>query len=138
MNDDQIAEGLAPLVPIGLEDIPLDGNWLEPPFNNDESGRAVIFNDGDFQFVAVNRSTGAVYCVCEDDESLMASSLAQLVDIATVWGAIDRDSVGPEDDDADFAKVAIDFEQRLKKIDPAAARPNEFWSLYAEELSNSS
>ncbi|MCY0904076.1 SUKH-4 family immunity protein [Arthrobacter sp. H14-L1] len=137
MNDDEIVEGLAPLVPIGLEDIPLDGDWLEPPFNNDEMGRAVIFNDGDFQFVAVNRSTGEVSCVCEDDECLMASSLAQLVDIATVWGAIDRDSLGPEDDDADFAKVAVDFEQRLKKIDPAAARPNEFWSLYAEELSNS-
>ncbi|WP_081710254.1 SUKH-4 family immunity protein [Arthrobacter sp. 35W] len=135
MDDNQIMAGLAPLVPIGLEDIPLAGEWLEPPFEDDEAGRAVILNDGDFQFVVVDRDTGAVRCVCEDDETLIASSLEQLVQIAGQWAAIDRDAVGPEDDD-DFDKMARDFEAKLKKIDAAAARPNEFWSLYAEELSS--
>jgi hypothetical protein len=135
MDDQQIVAGLEPLVPIGLEDIPLAGEWLEPPFEDDAEGRAIILNDGDFQFVVVDRETGGVYCVCEDDETLMASSLEQLVAIAGLWGAIDRDAVGPEDDE-DFDKVAQDFEARLKRIDPTAARPNEFWSLYAEELSS--
>ncbi|WP_427016204.1 SUKH-4 family immunity protein [Pseudarthrobacter sp. P1] len=135
MDDNQIVAGLAPMVPIGLEDIPLAGEWLEPPFEDDDAGRAIILNDGDFQFVVVDRETGSVHCVCEDDETLVASSLAQLVEIAGLWGAIDRDAVGPEDDE-DFDRVARDFEKRLKAIDAAAARPNEFWSLYAEELSH--
>lgn len=135
MDDNEIREALAPLVPIGLEDIPIDGDWLQPPFANDPQGRAIILNDDDFQFVVVDRTTGAVYCECEDDETLVASSLPQLVQIAKLWGAIDRDAIGPEDDD-EFVRVARQFERQLKDIDPAAAKPNEFWCLYAEELSS--
>ncbi|MDQ6753950.1 MAG: SUKH-4 family immunity protein [Actinomycetota bacterium] len=135
MDDTEISQALAPLAPIELEDIPIEGDWLQPPFDDDQLGRAIILNDGDFQFVVVDRLTGAIYSVCQDDETLVASSLAQLVQIATLWGAIDRDAIGPEDDD-EFIRVARNFERQLKDIDPAAARPNEFWCLYAEELSN--
>lgn len=136
MDDNDISQALAPLVPISLEDIPIEGDWLAPPFVDDAQGRAIILNDGDFQFVVVDRLTGAVHCSCEDDETLVASSLDQLVQIAKLWGAIDRDAIGPEEDE-EFARVAKEFEQRLKEIDPAAAKPNEFWCLYADELSAS-
>ncbi|MCZ2404523.1 SUKH-4 family immunity protein [Paenarthrobacter sp. Z7-10] len=135
MDDDQIHQVLARLGPIGYEDIPHEGEWQRPPYKNDTAGRAIVLVDGDFQFVVVDRFSGAVRSVCEDDETLMASSLDQLVQIATLWGAIDRDAIGPEDDD-EFDRVARNFESQLKRIDPAAARPSEFWCLYAEELSN--
>jgi hypothetical protein len=136
MDDIDIRTALAPLVPISLEDIPIEGDWLAPPFHDDPQGRAVILNDGDFQFVVVDRLSGAIYCVCEDDQTLVASSLGQLVQIAKLWGAIDRDAIGPEEDE-EFARVAKDFERQLLQIDPAAAKPNEFWCLYADELSSS-
>ncbi|MGO4383566.1 SUKH-4 family immunity protein [Specibacter sp. RAF43] len=135
MNDSKIWAALEPMYPSALEDIPLDGAWLKPPFSNDPSGRAVICNDGDFQFVVVDRKKGAVLFVCEDDESVIASSLEQFVRIVSAWESIDRDTVGPEDDD-DFATVRKTFETLLKEIDPLAAGPNEFWSLYTEELTS--
>ena len=87
MNDTRIWSVLKPMHPAVLEDMPLDGTWLEPPFANDAAGRAVICNDGDFQFVVVNRKSGAVLYVCEDEETLMASSLATLPAIVTCTSA---------------------------------------------------
>ncbi|MFI5086461.1 MAG: SUKH-4 family immunity protein [Actinomycetales bacterium] len=134
MDDDQIAAALGPLAVHGFDDIPHEGQWLSPPYPSDPNGRAIILNDGDFQFIVVDRATGEVRSCCEDDDALMASSPRQLTAIATLWGSIDRDAIGPGDDE-EFARVAASFEQQLKSIDPAAAAPNEFWSLYAEELS---
>jgi SUKH-4 immunity protein len=134
MDDNQIVSALAPLGRTGLQDIPHDGDWLLPPYKNDDAGRAILLNDGDFEFVVVDRESGSVWCVCEDDETLMASSLEQLVAITRLWGSIDRDAIGPEDDD-EFERVARSFEAQLKKLDPPAAKRSEFWSLYIEELS---
>jgi len=135
MNDSQIWAALEPLYPKALDDIPVDGQWLRPPFADDPEGRAIVLNDGDFQFVVVDREQGGVLYVCEDDESVIASSLDRLVKIVELWGSIDRDAVGPEDDD-DFSRVTKSFEDELKRIDPIAAGPNEFWYLYAEELTS--
>lgn len=135
MNDAKIWAVLEPMFPVALEDVPLDGQWLKPPFADDAAGRAVVCNDGDFQFVVIDRATGSVHYVCEDDESLIASSLETLPRIVAAWGAIDRDTVGPEDDE-DFSAVKKSFEQQLQVLDPAAAAPNEFWALYAEELTS--
>lgn len=135
MNDTRIWSVLKGMYPVALEDVPLDGQWLEPPFADDSSGRAIVCNDGDFQFVVVDRKTGAVLFVCEDEETLMASSLETLPAIVAAWGAIDRDTVGPEDDD-DFSAVAKSFETLLLEIDPAAAGANEFWHRYTEELTS--
>lgn len=135
MNDAKIWAVLETMFPVALEDVPLDGQWLKPPFADDAAGRAVVCNDGDFQFVVVDRTNGSVRYVCEDDESLIASSLETLPKIVAAWGAIDRDTVGPEDDE-DFSAVKKSFEQQLKMLDPPAAAPNEFWALYAEELTS--
>ncbi|WP_207343412.1 SUKH-4 family immunity protein [Arthrobacter sp. E3] len=135
MNDTRIWSVLKPMHPAVLEDMPLDGTWLEPPFANDAAGRAVICNDGDFQFVVVNRKSGAVLYVCEDEETLMASSLATLPAIVAAWNSIDNDTVGPEDDE-DFSAVKKSFQEQLKLLDPQAAATNEFWSLYTDELTN--
>ncbi|POH59242.1 SUKH-4 family immunity protein [Arthrobacter glacialis] len=135
MNDSKIWAVLETMFPVALEDVPLDGQWLKPPFADDAAGRAVVCNDGDFQFVVVDRTNGSVRYVCEDDESLIASSLETLPKIVAAWGAIDRDTVGPEDDE-DFSAVKKSFEQQLKVLDPPAAAPNEFWALYAEELTS--
>lgn len=135
MNDARIWSVLKPMHPAGLEDMPLDGQWLEPPFSNDAAGRAVVCNDGDFQFVVVNRKSGAVLYVCEDEESLMASSLATLPAIVAAWNSIDRDTVGPEDDE-DFSAVKKSFQEQLQLLDPLAAATNEFWALYTDELTN--
>ncbi|MHA7270837.1 SUKH-4 family immunity protein [Arthrobacter sp. HLT1-20] len=135
MNDAKIWAVLETMFPVALEDVPLDGQWLKPPFADDAAGRAVVCNDGDFQFVVVDRSNGSVRYVCEDDESLIASSLETLPKIVAAWGAIDRDTVGPEDDE-DFSAVKKSFVEQLKALDPAAAAPNEFWALYAEELTS--
>lgn len=135
MNDSTIWAALETMYPSALEDIPLDGRWLKPPFDDDPAGRAIVCNDGDFQFVVVDRDGGKVQYVCEDDESLIASSLEQLVKIVAAWGAIDRDTVGPEDDE-DFSEVAKSFETHLKEIDLAAAGINEFWHRYTEELTS--
>ncbi len=135
MNDDRIWSVLEPMHPAGLEDVPLDGRWLEPPFANDAAGRAIVCNDGDFQFVVVNRKSGAVLYVCEDEETLIASSLSTLPAIVAAWSSIDRDTVGPEDD-ADFSAVKQSFQEQLQRLDPAAAATNEFWALYTDELTN--
>lgn len=135
MMDSKIWAALEPLHPSALEDMPMDGQWLEPPFANDPSGRAVLCNDGDFQFVVVDRKKGSVLFVCEDDESVIASTLESFVKIVQAWGSIDRDTVGPEDDE-DFSQVRKSFEEQLKTLDPVAAGPNEFWSLYTEELTS--
>ena len=135
MNDDRIWSVLKPMHPAALEDVPLDGQWLEPPFANDDAGRAVVCNDGDFQFVVVNRKSGAVLYVCEDEETLIASSLATLPAIVAAWSSIDRDTVGPEDDE-DFSAVKKSFQEQLQVLDPAAAATNEFWALYTDELTN--
>lgn len=135
MNDTQIWAVLATMYPVALEDVPLDGQWLQPPFADDPRGRAVVCNDGDFQFVVVNRKSGAVLFVCEDEESLIASSLETLPAIVAAWGSIDRDTVGPEDDE-DFTAVKKSFQQLLQATDPAAASGNEFWALYTDELTN--
>lgn len=135
MNDSRIWAALEPMHPSALEDMPMDGTWLRPPYTNDPAGRAVVCNDGDFQFVVVDRKKGAVLFVCEDDESLIASNLDALAQIVAAWGSIDRDAPGPEDDE-EFSEVRKSFESQLKVIDPAAAGPNEFWSLYTEELTS--
>jgi len=135
MNDSKIWAALEPMYPSALEDIPLDGAWLKPPFADDPYGRAIVCNDDDFQFVVVDREDGKVLYICEDDESLIASSLEHLVKIVSAWGSIDRDTPGPEDDE-DFSEVAKTFETHLKEIDPAAAGVNEFWHLYTEELTS--
>ena len=135
MNDSRIWAALEPLYPSALEDMPMDGTWLKPPYDNDPAGRAVVCNDGDFQFVVVDRKKGAVLFVCEDDESVIASSLDSLVKIVSAWGSIDRDVPGPEDDE-EFSEVRKSFESQLKVIDPVASGPNEFWSLYTEELTS--
>ena len=135
MNDSKIWASLEPMYPSALEDIPLDGAWLKPPFADDSAGRAIVCNDGDFQFVVVDRKTGSVLYVCEDDESVIASTLETFVQIVAAWESIDSDTVGPEDDD-DFSAVKKSFESQLKTIDPVAAGPNEFWSLYTEELTS--
>ena len=135
MNDSKIWAALEPLHPSALDDMPMDGNWLKPPFANDPSGRAIVCNDGDFQFVVVDRKKGSVLFVCEDDESVVASSLDSFVKIVAAWGSIDRDAPGPEDD-ADFSEVKKSFEQQLKSLDPVAAGSNEFWALYTEELTS--
>lgn len=135
MNDSKIWSVLVPMYPSALEDIPLDGQWIKPPFADDPAGRAIICNDGDFQYVVVNRKSGQVLYVCEDDESIIASTLDTFVQIVAAWRAIDNDTVGPEDDD-DFSAVRKSFESVLKTIDPVAAGVNEFWSLYTEELTS--
>src|SRR6185312_954846 len=135
MNDSQIWAVLEPMFPVALDDVPLDGQWLKPPFADDEHGRAIVCNDGDFQFVVVDRNSGAVKFVCEDDESLIASSLETLAPIVAAWGAIDRDTAGPEDDE-DFSAVKKSFQEQLQSLDPAAAAGNEFWALYTDELTN--
>lgn len=135
MNDSQIWQVLEPMYPVMLEDVPLDGDWLKPPFADDAQGRAVICNDGDFQFVVVDRGNGAVLYVCEDEETLLASSLATLPGIVDAWVSIDRDTVGPEDDE-DFTAVKKSFQDQLEILDPAAAAANEFWALYTDELTS--
>lgn len=135
MNDSQIWSVLETMYPAALEDVPLDGQWLQPPFANDAAGRAIVCNDGDFQFVVVNRKSTAVMFVCEDDESLMASSLKILPAIVAAWRAIDNDSAGPEDDE-EFSEVKKSFETQLQALDSASAGPNEFWALYTDELTN--
>lgn len=135
MSDSKIWAALEPMYPSALEDIPLDGQWLKPPFADDPGGRAVVCNDGDFQFVVVDRKKGTVLYVCEDDESVIASTLETFVQIVAAWESIDRDTVGPEDDDG-FSAVKKSFESQLKTLDPVAAGPNEFWSLYTEELTS--
>ncbi|RAN79530.1 hypothetical protein B5P43_13575 [Bacillus sp. SRB_336] len=135
MNDSRIWAALEPLHPSALEDMPMDGTWLKPPYHNDPAGRAVVCNDGDFQFVVVDRKKGSVLFVCEDDESLVASNLDTFVQIVSAWGSIDSDAPGPEDDE-EFSAVRKSFESQLKVLDPPAAGPNEFWSLYTEELTS--
>ncbi len=135
MNDASIWSVLETMYPVALEDVPLDGQWLKPPFADDAGGRAIVCNDGDFQFVVVDRKSSAVLYVCEDDESLIASSLQILPDIVAAWGSIDRDSAGPEDDEG-FSEVKKSFETQLQALDPAAAGHNEFWALYTDELTN--
>lgn len=135
MNDAKIWEVLEPMYPVALEDVPLDGQWLKPPFANDAAGRAIVCNDGDFQFVVVNRKSRAVLYVCEDEETLIASTLDVLPAIVAAWGSIDRDTVGPEDDE-DFSAVKKSFQEQLTVLDPAASAPNEFWALYTDELTS--
>lgn len=135
MNDSEIWSVLETMYPVALEDVPLDGDWLKPPFSDDAGGRAIVCNDGDFQFVVVNRKSGAVLFVCEDEESLIASSLDTLAPIVAAWASIDRDTLGPEDD-ADFSAVKKSFQEQLQALDPAAAAGNEFWALYTDELTN--
>lgn len=135
MNDLKIWSVLDEMHPVALEDIPLDGEWLKPPFADDSEGRAIVCNDGDFQFVVVNRKSGAVLFVCEGEETLIASSLAKLPAIVAAWGAIDRDTVGPEADE-DFSAVKKSFHEQLLSLDPAAAATNEFWALYTDELTS--
>jgi SUKH-4 immunity protein len=135
VNDSKIWAALEPMYPSALEDMPLDGAWLKPPFVDDSAGRAIVCNDGDFQFVVVDRKKGSVLYVCEDDESVIASTLESFVQIVAAWESIDSDTVGPEDDD-DFSAVKKSFESQLKSIDAVAAGPNEFWSLYTEELTS--
>lgn len=135
MNDTRIWSVLEPMHPVALEDVPLDGQWLKPPFADDAAGRAIVCNDGDFQFVVVNRKSGAVLYVCEDEETLIASSLESLPAIVAAWGSIDRDTVGPEDDE-DFSAVKKSFQEQLAALDPAAAAANEFWALYTGELTS--
>lgn len=135
MNDTQIWSVLEPMHPSALEDIPLDGQWLRPPFADDPAGRAIVCNDDDFQFVVIDRKSGTVLHVCQDDESIVASSLETLPAIVAAWGAIDRDTVGPEDDE-DFSQVKTGFQKQLLSIDPKAAGSNEFWALYTDELTN--
>ncbi|ALE93605.1 hypothetical protein AOC05_16900 [Arthrobacter alpinus] len=135
MNDSKIWAALEPMFPSALEEIPLDGNWLKPPYADDPEGRAIICNDGDFQYVVVDRKSSSVLYVCEDDESVIASSLEMFVSIVAAWRTIDNDTAGPVDDE-DFSEVKKSFESQLRAIDPAAAGPNEFWSLYTEELTS--
>ncbi|MFB9163841.1 SUKH-4 family immunity protein [Arthrobacter psychrochitiniphilus] len=135
MNDASIWAVLEAMYPVALEDVPLDGQWLKPPFANDSSGRAIVCNDGDFQFVVVDRNSSAMLYVCEDDESIIASSLQRLPAIVAAWGSIDRDTAGPEDDE-DFSEVKKSFETQLQALDPAAAAANEFWALYTDELTS--
>lgn len=135
MIDSKIWAALEPLFPSALEDLPLDGEWLQPPFENDPSGRAVICNDDNFQFVVVDRKTGTVLFVCEDDESVIASDLERFAQVVQAWDSIDSDAVGPEDD-AGFSEVKKSFEEQLKIIDSVAAGPNEFWQLYTDELTS--
>ncbi len=135
MNDSQIWAVLENLFPGALEDIPLDGEWLRPPFSDDAAGRAIVCNDGDFQFVVVDRTNGAMLYVCEDEETLIASSLASLPGIVAAWRSIDGDTVGPEDDE-DFSAVKKSFQEQLQVLDPPAAANNEFWALYTEELTS--
>lgn len=135
MKDSKIWQVLEAMYPVMLEDVPLDGDWLKPPFADDSQGRAVICNDDDFQFVVVDRGTGAVLYVCEDEETLLASSLATLPAIVEAWVSIDRDTVGPEDDE-DFTAVKKSFQEQLVALDPPAAAPNEFWALYTDELTS--
>ncbi|MFQ4147876.1 SUKH-4 family immunity protein [Arthrobacter sp. LAPM80] len=135
MNDARIWSVLEGLYPAGLEDVPLDGQWLKPPFADDARGRAIVCNDGDFQFVVVDRNSSAMLYVCEDEETLITSSLDTLPAIIAAWGSIDRDTVGPEDDE-DFSEVKKSFQTQLQALDPAAAAPNEFWAAYTEELTN--
>lgn len=135
MNDSEIWSVLEAMFPVALEDIPLDGQWLKPPFADDGAGRAIVCNDGDFQFVVVDRDSSAVLYVCEDDGSLIASALETLPAIVAAWGSIDRDTAGPEDDE-DFSEVKKSFEAQLQALDPAAAATNEFWALYTDELTN--
>jgi len=135
MNDSKIWAALEPMFPSALEDIPLDGQWLKPPYADDPEGRAIVCNDGDFQFVVVDRKTGSVLYVCEDDESVIASALETIAPIVAAWRSIDNDTAGPVDDE-DFSEVKKSFESQLKAIDPVAAGPNEFWSLYTEELTS--
>lgn len=135
MNDTQIWAVLEAMYPVALEDVPLDGQWLKPPFADDAAGRAIVCNDDDFQFVVVDRTSGAVQYVCEDEETLITSSLETLPAIVAAWGSIDRDTVGPEDDE-DFSAVKKSFQDQLKILDPAAAAPIEFWALYTDELTS--
>ncbi len=135
MDDSQIWSVLETMYPVALDDVPLQGDWLKPPFADDAGGRAIVCNDGDFQFVVVDRKNGAVLFVCEDEESLIASSLETLAPIVSAWGSIDRDTVGPEDDE-DFSAVKKSFHDQLLVLDPAAAASNEFWALYTDELTN--
>lgn len=135
MNDSKIWSVLETMYPVALDDVPLEGQWLKPPFTDDEDGRAVVCNDGDFQFVVVDRGSGAVLYVCEGEETLIASSLETLPAIVSAWGSIDRDTVGPEDDE-DFSAVKKSFQEQLLALDPAAASANEFWALYTDELTN--
>lgn len=135
MNDSKIWAALEPMFPSALEEIPLDGNWLKPPYADDPEGRAIVCNDGDFQYVVVDRKSSSVLYVCEDDESVIASSLEMFVPIVAAWRTIDNDTAGPVDD-KDFSEVKKSFESQLRAIDPAAAGPNEFWSLYTEELTS--
>ncbi|WP_164520405.1 SUKH-4 family immunity protein [Specibacter cremeus] len=135
MDDSRIWATLGPLYPDALEDLPVDGEWLEPPFADDDEGRAIVLNDGDFQFVVVDRAIGSVLYVCEDDVSIMASSLETMDRIVRMWGSIDRDVPGPERDE-EFAQVTKVFETELQRIDPRAAARNEFWHLYTEELTS--
>lgn len=135
MLDSKIWGTLEPLFPSQVEDLPLDGEWLQPPFANDGHGRAIILNEDDFQQVVVDRKSGAVRFVCEDDETLIASNLESFAQLVKAWSAIDRDTPGPEDDQQ-FFQVWSDFQKQLKVIDAAAAAPNEFWQLYAEELTS--
>ena len=135
MNDAKIWAVLEPMFPVALEDVPLDGQWLKPPFADDAAGRAVVCNDGDFQFVVVDRTTARCTTSARTTNHSIASSLETLPKIVAAWGAIDRDTVGPEDDE-DFSAVKKSFEQQLQVLDPAAAAPNEFWALYAEELTS--
>lgn len=135
MDDTSIWQVLEAMYPVALEDVPLDGEWLKPPFANDPEGRAIVCNDGDYQFVVVNRKDGAVQYVCEGEETLIASSLGTLPAIVAAWTSIDRDTVGPEDDE-DFSAVKKTFQQQLQSIDMPAAAANEFWSLYTDELTS--
>lgn len=135
MNDEKIWAVLEAMYPGALEDVPLDGQWLKPPFSDDASGRAIICNDEDFQFVVVDRSNTALMYVCEDEETLIASSLETFPAIVAAWASIDRDTVGPEDDE-DFSEVKKSFHTQLLALDPGAAAPNEFWAAYTEELTN--
>ncbi|WP_104087006.1 SUKH-4 family immunity protein [Arthrobacter sp. GMC3] len=135
MNDSKIWAALEPMFPSALEDIPLDGQWLKPPYDDDPEGRAIVCNDGDFQYVVVDRKTGSVLFVCEDDESVIASSVETIGPIVAAWRSIDNDTAGPVDDQ-DFSEVKKSFESQLKTIDPVAAGANEFWSLYTEELTS--
>lgn len=135
MDDTRITEAL-----VGRARVPYPGGWLPAPFaERTVGGRtyAVVADDPGLSALAVDRATGQLWLLAEDDEAeLVNSSLQALVACSRAYAEAVLDAAHLDDEDEDAGDELTDaLLARLAALDEAATDDeNAFWSVAAEEL----
>lgn len=143
-----MAQTLAPLVDRELL-VPYPGTWARPPYES-LGGRTVIAADPGLSSIVVEPVSGAVVLVDSSGESVVNRSVDAFVACARSYtaalntadvgaGARNGSSDGGDDghddgDDDAWEAIGDQLIEEIRRIDPAAAVDEGFWSVAAEEV----